>query len=98
MKIEKKEKETLRLAHEGGKPVMKMEKDGAKMTFYFADAPSVIDVKKVIVDLLTSRTYLRNEFYLPSILRGLALSDTCVFPKGSDLSTQKCRLRDTNAC
>ena len=47
MKIENKEKETLRLAYEGGKPVMKMEKDGVKMT--------VIDVKKVIVDLLTSQ-------------------------------------------
>ena len=34
---------------------MKMEKDGVKMTFYFTDAPSVIDVKKVIVDLLTSQ-------------------------------------------
>lgn len=55
MKIDNKDKETLRLAYEGGKPVMKMEKDGVKMTFYFADAPSVIDVKKVIVDLLTSQ-------------------------------------------
>ena len=49
MKIENKEKETLRLAYEGGKPVMKMEKDGVKMTFYFADAPSVIDVKKSLL-------------------------------------------------
>lgn len=49
MKIENKEKETLRLAYEGGKPIMKMEKDGVKMTFYFADTPSVIDVKKSLL-------------------------------------------------
>ena len=59
MKIENKEKETLRLAYEGGKPVMKMERDGVKMTFYFADAPSVIDVKKVIIDFSIYRKSVR---------------------------------------
>lgn len=35
MKIDNKEKETLRLAYEGGKPVMKMEKDGVKIEKHF---------------------------------------------------------------
>lgn len=55
MKIENKEKEKLRLEYEDGKPVMRMEKDGVKMTFRFAETPPPNDIKKVIVDILTSQ-------------------------------------------
>lgn len=55
MEIENREKGKLRLEYEDGKPVMRMEKDGVKMTFHFAETPPPNDIKKVIVDILTSQ-------------------------------------------
>lgn len=55
MEIENKENEKLRLEYEAGKPVMKMVSNGVKMTFRFAETPPPSDIKKTVVDILTSQ-------------------------------------------
>lgn len=55
MKIENKEKEKLHLKYEDGEPIMRMEKDGVKMLFRFARTSPPNDIKKVVVDILTSQ-------------------------------------------
>ncbi len=55
MEVVNRDKEKLRLEIENGKPVMKMEHRGTKMTFRFASEPPPLDTKKAIVNILTSQ-------------------------------------------
>ena len=49
------DKSKLKLIYEDGKPVMKMESDGVRMTFRFAEQEPETDVKENIVNILTSQ-------------------------------------------
>lgn len=49
------DKGKLKLIYENGKPVMKMEADGVKMTFSFAEKEPETDIKENIVSILTSQ-------------------------------------------
>ena len=46
--------------YEDGKPVMKMESDGVRMTFRFAEQEPETDVKENIVNILTSQFIWRT--------------------------------------
>ena len=45
------DKSKLKLIYEDGKPVMKMESDGVRMTFRFAEQEPETDVKENIVNI-----------------------------------------------
>ncbi len=55
MELTRNNKEKLHLEYENDKPVMKMESGKVSMTFHFAEEPPTLDVKQVIVDILTSQ-------------------------------------------
>ena len=54
------DKSKLKLIYEDGKPVMKMESDGVRMTFRFAEQEPETDVKENIVNILTSQFIRRT--------------------------------------
>ena len=54
------DKSKLKLIHEDDKPVMKMESDGVRMTFRFAEQEPETDVKENIVNILTSQFIRRT--------------------------------------
>lgn len=54
------DKSKLKLIYEDGKPVMKMESDGVRMTFRFAEREPETDVKENIVNILTSQFIRRT--------------------------------------
>ena len=54
------DKSKLKLIYEDDKPVMKMESDGVRMTFRFAEQEAETDVKENIVNILTSQFIRRT--------------------------------------
>ena len=50
----------MKRSYEDGKPVMKMESDGVRMTFRFAEQETETDVKENIVNILTSQFIRRT--------------------------------------
>ena len=54
------DKSKLKLIYEDGKPVRKMESDGVRMTFRFAEQEAETDVKENIVNILTSQFIRRT--------------------------------------
>ena len=54
------DKSKLKLIYEDVKPVMKMESDGVRMTFRFAEQEPETDVKENIVNILTSQFIRRT--------------------------------------